>query len=73
MALATALQCCMQQSGRPCDRLCGTILDLQEYMGGLVWIAEEDILADALLDPSNDLPTIPPTLEEETALLSDPQ
>ena len=72
LALARALQSYFKQSGGLYSIMYSTARDLQGGMANLVQFEQDDILEILLLEPTDDLPIVSPTLEEEAAFISEP-
>ena len=52
--------------------ICNAGRDYQGCMANLMWFEEEDVLEIPLVEPTDDLSIVSPTLEEEATLLSKP-
>ena len=71
LALARAIQCCVERLGRPPRVLCRAEWDLQRCMAPLMWLDSDEIIEASLLGPANNRPITPPTTGEEAVLLGD--
>ena len=71
LTFAWALQCCVERSGMPPRVLCKVAWDLQRCMAPLMQLDRDESVEASLLGPTNDMPWMPPTLEEEAVLLGD--
>ena len=73
LALAKALQCCIEWAGGPHIVMCSVARDLQRCMAHLMEFKEEDVLEISSLKPMYGDSTASPTPLEEAALLEEHQ
>ena len=73
LALALALQQCVERLGMPLRVLCEPAWDLQRFMAPLMWLNSDDIVEASLFGPTNNRPITSPSMEEEAVLWGDEQ